>query len=93
MGKVKYLPILNFPNTIPTTTLSRIYRNTVKYLNKPADLQIHALHAISMGLCFKVNRGDIDLNPATEIFGNMRLALIKAKEWKMEKQLEDSPEI
>ena len=54
----------------------------------PADLQIHALHALRMGLCFKVHRGDIDLNQATEIFENMRLALIKAKEWKMEEQLE-----
>ncbi len=59
-------------------------------LKYPADLQIHALHALRMGLCFKVNRGDIDLNEATEIFENMRMALIKTKEWKMEKQLEDS---
>ena len=62
----------------------------VLVLKYPADLQIHALHALRMGLCFKVNRGDIDLNQATEIFENMRLALIKAKEWKMEKQLEGS---
>ena len=62
----------------------------VLVLKYPADLQIHALHALRMGLCFKVNRGDIDLNQATEIFENMRLALIKSKEWKMEKQLEDS---
>ena len=61
----------------------------VLVLKYPADLQIHALHALRMGLCFKVNRGDIDLNQATEIFENMRLALIKTKEWKMKKQLED----
>ena len=30
------------------------------------------------------------MDQATEIFENMRLALIKAKEWKMEEQLEDS---
>jgi len=59
-------------------------------LKYPADLQIHALHALRMGLCFKVSRGDIDLDQATEMFENMRLALIKAKEWKMEEQLEDS---
>jgi hypothetical protein len=59
-------------------------------LKYPADLQIHALHALRMGLCFKVSRGDIDLDQATEVFENMRLALIKAKEWKMEEQLEDS---
>ncbi|MGR3174542.1 MAG: hypothetical protein ACUZ8N_08100 [Candidatus Scalindua sp.] len=62
----------------------------VLVLKYPADLQIHALHALRMGLCFKVSRGDIDLDQATEIFENMRLALIKSKEWKMEEQLEDS---
>ncbi len=62
----------------------------VLVLKYPADLQIHALHALRMGLCFKVHRGDIDLDQATEIFENMRLALIKSKEWKMEEQLEDS---
>ncbi len=62
----------------------------VLVLKYPADLQIHALHALRMGLCFKVNRGDLDLNQATEIFENMRLALIKTKEWKMERQLEGS---
>ncbi len=61
----------------------------VLVLKYPADLQMHALHALRMGLCFKVNRGDIDLNQATEIFENMRLALIKSKEWKMKKQLEN----
>ncbi len=59
-------------------------------LKYPADLQIHALHALRMGLCFKVSRGDIVLDQASEIFENMRLALIKSKEWKMEEQLEDS---
>jgi hypothetical protein len=62
----------------------------VLVLKYPADLQIHALHALRMGLCFKVSRGDIDLDQATEIFENMRLALIKSKEWKMEEQLEDN---
>ena len=62
----------------------------VLVLKYPADLQIHALHALRMGLCFKVSRGDIDLDQASEIFENMRLALIKSKEWKMEEQLEDS---
>ena len=62
----------------------------VLVLKYPADLQIHALHALRMGLCFKVSRGDIDLDQATEIFENMRLALIKSKEWKMEEQLEVS---
>ena len=56
----------------------------------PDDLQIHALHALRIGLCFKVGRGDINLDQATEIFENMRMALIKTKERKMEEQLEDN---
>lgn len=56
----------------------------------PADRQIQALHALRVGLCFKVKRGDIDLDQATEIFENIRMALIKVKERQMEEQLEDS---
>jgi hypothetical protein len=52
----------------------------------PDDLQIHALHALRLGLCFKVDRGDLAVDQATEIFENMRSALIDAKE--KEKELE-----
>ncbi|MBT6045307.1 MAG: hypothetical protein HOI47_34005 [Candidatus Scalindua sp.] len=55
----------------------------------PDDLQIHALHAIRLGLCFKVDRGDLTVDQATEIFENMRSALIDAKVRDMENGLED----
>jgi hypothetical protein len=45
----------------------------------PGDLQIHAFHALRLGLCFKVGRGDLTVSLATEIFENMRSALIDAK--------------
>ena len=52
----------------------------------PDDRQIHALHALRIGLCFKVDRGDITVDEATEIFENMKMALINRKE--REKELE-----
>jgi len=54
----------------------------------PNDLQIHALHALRLGLCFKVDRGDLTINQATETFENMRSALINAKELEKEEELE-----
>ena len=55
----------------------------------PGDMQIHALHALRIGLCFKVDRGDISISQATVIFENMRSALINAKERGAETDLED----
>ncbi len=55
----------------------------------PGDMQIHALHALRLGLCFKVDRGDISISQATVIFENMRSALINAKERDAETDLED----
>ena len=54
----------------------------------PDDLQIQALHALRLGLCFKVDRGDLTVGQATEIFENMRSSLIDAKVREMENQLE-----
>ena len=45
----------------------------------PDDMQIHALHALRIGLCFKVDRGDISISQATVIFENMRSALINCE--------------
>jgi hypothetical protein len=56
----------------------------------PDDMQIHALHALRLGLCFKVERGVLTVSQATEIFENMRSALINAKENQMEKELEEA---
>jgi hypothetical protein len=54
----------------------------------PDDMQMHALHALRIGLCFKVDRGDLTVSQATDIFENMISTLISAKE--REKQSEDS---
>ncbi len=36
----------------------------------PDDMQIHALYALRLGLCFEVDRGDLTVDQATEIFEN-----------------------
>ncbi len=53
----------------------------------PDDMQIHALYALRIGLCFEVDRGDLTVDQATEIFENMRSALVNAKVYEMEKEL------
>ncbi len=39
-----------------------------------------------LGLCFKVDRGDLTVDLATEIFENMKSTLISAKEMKIEEE-------
>ncbi len=41
------------------------------------------------GLCFEVDREDLTVDQATEIFENMRSALINVKTRKMEDESED----
>ena len=55
----------------------------------PDDLQIHALYTLRLGLCFEVDRGDLTVSQATEIFENMRSALIDAKARDLEEELEE----
>lgn len=55
----------------------------------PEDMQIHALYALRLGLCLEVDRGDLTVSQATEIFENMRSALINAKARDMEDELEE----
>ncbi len=55
----------------------------------PDGMQIHALHALRLGLCFKVDIGDLTVEQATEIFENMRSVLINAKAREMEEGLEE----
>ena len=45
----------------------------------PDDLQVHALYALRLGLCFEDDRGDLAVDQATEIFENIRSALINAR--------------
>ncbi len=40
-------------------------------------------------MCFEVDRGDLTVDQATEIFENMRSALINAKAREMEVESED----
>ena len=40
-------------------------------------------------MCFEVDRGDLTVDQATEIFENMRSALINAKARDIEDELED----
>jgi hypothetical protein len=55
----------------------------------PDNMQFHALHALRLGLCFKVDRGDLTVDQATEIFENRRSSLINAMENELEKKLND----
>ena len=55
----------------------------------PDDMQIHVLYALRLGLCFEVDRGDLTVDQTTEIFENMRSALINAKTREMEEELEE----
>ena len=45
----------------------------------PDDMPLHTLHALRLGLRMKVERGDINLNEATEIFEKIKKLLIKKK--------------
>lgn len=49
----------------------------------PEDLDIQALHALRIGLCAKVERGDLTVDQATEIFERAREAIVDRKkaEW------------
>ena len=42
----------------------------------PYDMELAALHALRIGLCYKVEKGDISLDQATDIFENVRMQLI-----------------
>ncbi len=46
----------------------------------PDDMQIQTLHALRVGLCLKVDRGELNVDQAAEIFENMKRALIDAEE-------------
>ena len=48
-------------------------------------MQLHTIHALRFGLCFKVHRGDLTLRQATDIFEGARSSLIEA--WSEQKRL------
>ena len=43
----------------------------------PNDMGVQALHALRIGLCTKVDKGEIALEQATEIFESAREAIIQ----------------
>lgn len=42
----------------------------------PQDMHLHTLHALRLGLCFKVDRGELRVVEATTIFEEARRALL-----------------
>ena len=45
----------------------------------PNDMEVQALHALRIGLCTKVDRGQITIEQATEIFESAREAIIQKR--------------
>ena len=45
----------------------------------PNDNEVQALHALRIGLCVKVDRGEIKLEKATEIFESAREAIVEKR--------------
>ncbi len=45
----------------------------------PNDTEVQALHALRIGLCAKVDRGQITIEQATEIFESAREAIIQKR--------------
>ena len=45
----------------------------------PDDIDIQTLHALRLGLCVKVERGDLSVQQATDIFENARDNVIEKK--------------
>ena len=55
----------------------------------PNNQDIHILHALRIGLCAKVERGDLTIEEATEIFENARDVLINKIKTESSKEKED----
>ena len=55
----------------------------------PDDLDIHALHALRLGLCAKIERGDITVEDSITIFENAREAILEKKKGEAKKEEED----
>ncbi len=56
----------------------------------PNDIQFHALHALRLGLCVKVERGGITISQATDIFEMARTSIIESKERQERRELEEA---
>ena len=51
----------------------------------PNDSDIQTLHALRIGLCLKVERGDITLEQGTDIFEKARQAILEKKKAEIKK--------
>jgi len=45
----------------------------------PGDMDLHSLHALRLGLCAKVSRGDLTVKEATDIFERAKETIIEKK--------------
>ncbi len=45
----------------------------------PEDLQLQTLHALRLGLCLKVERGDMTVDEASEMFEHVRMVLVETR--------------
>ena len=52
----------------------------------PADMEVQALHALRSGLCVKIDRGNITVEQAIEIFESARETIIE--KWKKDEKRE-----
>ena len=55
----------------------------------PDDLDIQALHALRLGLCAKIERGDITVADSITIFENAREGILEKKKGEAKKEEED----
>ena len=55
----------------------------------PDDLDIQALHALRLGLCAKIERGDITVADSITIFEKAREAILEKKKGEAKKEEED----
>lgn len=55
----------------------------------PDDMGLHALHALRLGLCFKVGMNDISLDDALKIFEDVKKSFVEKK---IDELLEDTNE-
>ncbi len=57
----------------------------------PDDQEVQVLHTLWMGLCFKVETGDIPLDEAISIFENARHTLIQQRQEEDRAKKESAP--
>jgi hypothetical protein len=53
------------------------------------DMDIQTLHALRIGLCFKIQRGSISLHDATKLFDNAHQLVIDKKQQQKDLQKEE----